>query len=407
MADRHTKVRSKQIRDAEVKPQDLLGGTASPGNDKYYGTDEIGDAGFYDLPASTAYLGSFVDGDLSSGVLTITHNLGNQYVSVIIIDNNDNLIALPDEVTMTSTTVATVDLSSYGTLTGTWRYTVLKSGASVTASAKIQDADLDTYITCEKTSDLDEINMFTLSTERLTIKSDGKVGIGTTTPRTEADSDGSVLDVKNTIWIGNPGVKHGVINSSDGLRINIDANSDDTNSWFEVAMHTGNATDGTSLFHIDDSGVITFPKGQLKFPATQNASIDANTLDDYEEGTFTPVLSFDGNSTGITYNAQVGAYTKIGNKVTVMMVISLTSKGVQAGGCRIQNLPFTNGSGTTIVPSILSANVTFANQISGYIANGANYIVVREMEEGGTVNYITNGNISNSSSFNVTVTYTV
>ena len=66
-----------------------------------------------------SYTTSFTDGDLSSGILTVTHSLGRQYVGFFIYDNN-GLWVQPDSVTATSTTVLTIDLSSFGTLTGTY-----------------------------------------------------------------------------------------------------------------------------------------------------------------------------------------------------------------------------------------------------------------------------------------------
>ena len=50
------------------------------------------------------------------------------------------------------------------------------------------------------------------------------------------------------------------------------------------------ASNPTERMRIDSAGLITIAAGQIKFPSTQNASADANTLDDYEEGTFTPVV---------------------------------------------------------------------------------------------------------------------
>lgn len=78
-----------------------------------------------DLAASAAMsnTGSFDNGDLSSGVLTITHSLGRQYVNCTVYDNNDIEIE-PDNVTATDTNTLTVDLSTYGTLTGTWNYRI-------------------------------------------------------------------------------------------------------------------------------------------------------------------------------------------------------------------------------------------------------------------------------------------
>jgi len=57
--------------------------------------------------------------------------------------------------------------------------------------------------------------------------------------------------------------------------------------------------------------------GPLTFPATQVPSADPNALDDYEEGTYVPVLQFGGANVGITYSVQAGTYTKVGNRVSV------------------------------------------------------------------------------------------
>jgi len=79
----------------------------------------------------------------------------------------------------------------------------------------------------------------------------------------------------------------------------------------------------------------------ITFPATQSASTDANTLDDYEEGTWTPNLTGDGGGSGQTYTAQTGTYTKIGRVVTVNFYINLSAKGTITGSVIISNLPFT------------------------------------------------------------------
>ena len=74
----------------------------------------------------------------------------------------------------------------------------------------------------------------------------------------------------------------------------------------------------------------------ITFPATQSASSNANTLDDYEEGTWTP--SVGGTA---TYNATytVGFYTKIGRQVTLNFSIQITSLGT-GSATTIQNAPF-------------------------------------------------------------------
>ncbi len=69
---------------------------------------------------------TFVDGDLTAGVLTITHNLGLSApyaLNLLVYDNNNNMI-LPDEITGATNTIE-LDLSSYGTLIGTYGYAYL------------------------------------------------------------------------------------------------------------------------------------------------------------------------------------------------------------------------------------------------------------------------------------------
>lgn len=93
----------------------------------------------------------------------------------------------------------------------------------------------------------------------------------------------------------------------------------------------------TGLVDISAAGA-----GQIKFPATMNASSDANTLDDYEEGTFTPTLNFGGATTGITYGGtRLGSYTKVGRMVYGAIRFQLTSKGSATGLATVTGLPFT------------------------------------------------------------------
>ena len=81
----------------------------------------------------------------------------------------------------------------------------------------------------------------------------------------------------------------------------------------------------------------------ITFPATQSASTDANTLDDYEEGTWTPAFSASGAT--FTYNSEVGGwYTKIGRVVTVGFTLGTSSRSGGSGGITITGLPFTQGS---------------------------------------------------------------
>jgi hypothetical protein len=89
-------------------------------------------------------------------------------------------------------------------------------------------------------------------------------------------------------------------------------------------------------------GAIQLSAG-VGFPATQVASSDANTLDDYEEGTFTPIISGASTAGTGTYTTQVGRYTKIGRLVTFQLRVAWTAH-TGTGGVLVGGLPFTSSS---------------------------------------------------------------
>lgn len=77
----------------------------------------------------------------------------------------------------------------------------------------------------------------------------------------------------------------------------------------------------------------------ITFPATQSASSDANTLDDYEEGTWTP--SQGAGLTVVGTFSSGGYYTKIGNFVYVSFTLAGTTSIAASGGGAVlfSNLP--------------------------------------------------------------------
>ena len=81
----------------------------------------------------------------------------------------------------------------------------------------------------------------------------------------------------------------------------------------------------------------------ITFPATQSASSDANTLDDYEEGTWSPTIIGTTTAGTVSYNSRQGRYTKIGNIVTISAWVDWSS-GTGSGLLRISGLPFTGST---------------------------------------------------------------
>jgi len=102
----------------------------------------------------------------------------------------------------------------------------------------------------------------------------------------------------------------------------------------------------------------------ITFPATQSASTDANTLDDYEEGTWTPTFGGSGSDpTGVSYSNQEGTYTKIGNRVFVEFFLSFTTFTGGSNAFYIRGLPFSgsgNGDGPMKIENVsLTAGKTY------------------------------------------------
>jgi hypothetical protein len=79
----------------------------------------------------------------------------------------------------------------------------------------------------------------------------------------------------------------------------------------------------------------------ISFPSTQSASTDANTLDDYEEGTWTPS---DGSGAGLSFSGVTATYTKIGRQVNLHLALQYpaTASGANA---RVSGLPFATAAG--------------------------------------------------------------
>jgi len=142
----------------------------------------------------------------------------------------------------------------------------------------------------------------------------------------------------------------------------------------------------------------------ITFPATQSASSNANTLDDYEEGTWTPTVQFGGGSTGITYSSQVGNYTKIGDTVRIFVYIGLSNKGSSTGSITIQTLPFTVNTGGTPVSLLIGSWTGVTSALQAYL--GTTNISI-ELIGTGTQTPATNSNLTNTSAVYVQATYKV
>lgn len=127
-----------------------------------------------------------------------------------------------------------------------------------------------------------------------------------------------------------------------------------------------------SAFIVDNSGYVTSFGGQITFPASQAASANVNTLDDYEEGQTTPTAT--AGSGAITTSACVLDYTKIGRLVTLAITLSITTNGTAAASIIIP-LPFAAATGVQSV-IVGRENALTGSQLQGIILSAGTIVTV-------------------------------
>jgi hypothetical protein len=128
------------------------------------------------------------------------------------------------------------------------------------------------------------------------------------------DANTGIFFGTDVIGFSEGGVQSGEFNASGNLKL------------------TGNLSVGGATPATSGSGIT--------FPATQSASSDANTLDDYEEGTWTPA---DGSGAGLSFSSVSATYEKIGRTVIARFALTYPSTA-NGSSTTISGLPFTTAN---------------------------------------------------------------
>ena len=235
----------------------------------------------------------------------------------------------------------------------------------------------------------------------LTLASAGDLGIGTAAPSGYLSGTAKVAVVANTNGQHSVLVRNDNAGSSASSALALTASG---NTWgiecgssaknsnaltFQLDYSGGNATkmtldsSGNLLVGVAtanaNGGVLQLKSG-ITFPATAVAATDANTLDDYEEGTWTPVVAGITTAGTGTYTTQSGSYTKIGRIVTVTCELAWSAH-TGTGNTAITSLPFFN-SGLLSAGAIYASNMNFgtlATQLTAFVTYNDNNILFRGM----------------------------
>tara|TARA_B100001057_G_scaffold445887_1_gene483918 strand:+ start:73 stop:642 length:570 start_codon:yes stop_codon:yes gene_type:complete len=146
---------------------------------------------------------------------------------------------------------------------------------------------------------------------------------------------------------------------------------------------TGAGADGLTLSTTDlkiDSGDLVFSTADKGVVLGATSNTDVNTLDDYEEGTWTPVYQPQtGSFTSITHDRQIGRYVKIGKAVYIKGYIrtDAVNVGSSSGAIFIGGLPFTSDSTTynvSLISGLQATEWAGENPLGGYIDNNLSVI---------------------------------
>jgi len=191
----------------------------------------------------------------------------------------------------------------------------------------------------------------------VTTANSGNVGIGTTAPNTKLEVDGSgataTIQVEEVFALNRP--QSTSWPNFVSFRVGQYAAEVDGRTRLDIALKNSpnaNVADLTTVMTLQGDGKVgigttSFTSGGAKlevvdgitFPATQVVSANANTLDDYEEGTWTPTF-LPGTSGSITLSTAAGYYTKVGNMVTLSMLVIPGSSSSPVGVLNIGGIPF-------------------------------------------------------------------
>jgi hypothetical protein len=173
-----------------------------------------------------------------------------------------------------------------------------------------------------------------------------------------------------------------------------------TTPSFTTTIGVGNATPSTS-------------GAGITFPATQSASTNANTLDDYEEGTWTPGAD-DAGGNSFTAGVAVGRYVKVGNVVTANCYFTWTSKGsVNAGPMAISGLPFASNNTSNFSQAAVIGLASGFDTVVGTVQLAANNLAnstrinLLQITDNAGFNYLPANSCSNTGEISVSISYIV
>ena len=239
-----------------------------------------------------------------------------------------------------------------------------------------------------------------------------RVGFGTLTPARPVDIVGSFQSSAGWALVGSPAGLGGTTRYIGG--------AGGTDSWYFNALTGGNhlwAFGEVEAMRLNANGlglgvVPAAGRGALQlssginFPATQVASSDPNTLDDYEEGTWTGTL-IGATTNPTTPVTATGRYTKIGRQVSIQIHFSNVDTTGASGQIKVTGSPFSSNSSVGSTGAIMMSSIgSFTGSPTAFIGTGTTEIEIYASSSAGAIGFV-NHNAGASRSLWINLTYTV
>ena len=314
--------------------------------------------------------------------------------------------------TFSSSVTANGNSNTFGNASLSGRAVIIQAGSTNQAIMFKNSAGGDGTLFINGTSTTVDYNFNTYSVaDALVIKNNGSIGIGIASPLQPAagrrvlgingDAAGSAIfnmtvdgvlktflytDTNNTLLEGS------------GTTITLNASGSNNITFQTTDIERMRITSDAYLRMAASSGGIQF----------NGDTAAANALDDYEEGTWTPVIGGSGGESGQSYGGQTGYYTKVGRLVTATFRVVLSNKGTITGSAAIKGLPFTisatvsHGSGVTYFENLS----TSWSYIFFMATGGETYATIDGIKSAAILTTrATTSDIGNSTQFNGSITY--
>ena len=232
-----------------------------------------------------------------------------------------------------------------GNASGTGILTVTAPNTSTDRTITLPDSTATLATTADVLSSITDNGDATA----ITIDSSEKVALGGSG---SVSSDSQVAIKGGNLELTTAGSKYWIARASDGAL----TGSLYSPSGSVVRLSGAGTSAGTIEFEPRSSnGVIARVTGDGLCFGSDTAA--ANALDNYEEGTWTPILGGSGGTSGQAYSIQSGTYTKVGRMCTVSGYLTFTNKGTITSNLQLKSLPFTTANIDANIGAVTLARV--------------------------------------------------